>query len=214
MWESIWSKMFKNEVWHRMVTGLGLEPGLAGYDLYLVEKSERQTDKIIVLLFPGIRQAPAGLREALLMSLHSHVEKKEDELFFPAWKLTLNISSLRNGERIVISRPHILFSLEGSLKGSFETASLLYNDHSMLRAVCGGSVGGLCPPRTTPHTTGEVKDVCSIMLHGKGGMVRYHRFQRPGCPRVRELGATHEGIAIGPWRFERHPQLGIAPSEI
>lgn len=177
--------------------------GVVGWDLRSVVTDDVKIDKLVALLLPGEVQAPAGFREDFLKCLLPHAQKKQDELYFHEWKLTLNISSLREGDRIIISRPHLLFSLHDSLQGALKTTFLLYGGGPTLWDIGRGHIGGLCDGGQTPRTTGEVKDVCSILLYGKPGQMRYHRFQRPGCPAVREIPAVFDELSIGPWRFER-----------
>jgi hypothetical protein len=205
-WERFWSRIYKDTAWHRATIAHQLRPGLVGSDLYLVAVGDRQVDKLLALVFPGHVQSLDKIlpREKLLESLRPHVEIKKDEIFFPEWKLTLNISSLYSGERAVVSRPHLLFSLDGSLSESLKTTLLCYEENATLRDVPGGHIGGMCNRLETPKTLGDVKDVCSVLLFGTDGEARYHRFQRPGCPRVRAHLAEYRGQAIGPWRFERY----------
>ncbi|KAF4119895.1 hypothetical protein GMORB2_3583 [Geosmithia morbida] len=180
------------------VKRLGLTPAIVGFDLHLVAADDRQTDKVVALVFPGSTLVPDGLRDALVRCLRPHVERKRDEFFFAGWNLTLNISCLRGGDRILISRPHLLFSLSDALDGSLRTAYHVYGRGPELGSIRGGHVGGLCDGRGIPRTLGEVKDICSVLLPGTGGRHRYHRFQRPGCPSVREMTASHDGHEMGP----------------
>lgn len=200
-WSKMFSKMFSSRSWHRMLGRLGLTPAIVGFDLHLVAEDERQANKAVALVLPGLPCAPAGLRKALLKCLHPYVETKADELFFDSWNLTLNISSLRGSERIFISRPYLLFSLEDALDGYLRPALHVYGCADVLQNIRGGHVGGMCDKRI-PQTTGDVKDICFILLQGNNGL-RYHRFQRPGCPSVREMVASYGGQTIGPWCFWR-----------
>lgn len=208
MWGKVWSRMFKDMNWHRMCSERKITPGIVGFDLHLTAEGDTQTDKLIALLFPGLCQLLDKLppREKLLHSLHPYIEKKKDELFFPKWKLTLNISSMHGGNRVMISRPHLLFSLSDSLHESLKTALLHHDDNAKIWDVGRGLVGGLCNRQQTPRTLGDVKDVFSVLLQGVNGEIRYHRFQRPGCPKVREILAEYNGCIIGPWRFEKCTQ--------
>ncbi|KAG9249347.1 uncharacterized protein F5Z01DRAFT_669479 [Emericellopsis atlantica] len=202
-WRVVWGKFLKRSAWQQTMKKYNLVVGIVGWDLQSVAMDDVKMDKLVALLLPGEAQVPAGFREDFLKCLRPHVEKKKDELYFPEWRLTLNISSLRDGDRIVISRPHLLFSLQDSLQGALKTAFLFYDGEPTLWEIGGGHIGGLCDSGRTPRTTGEVKDVCSILLYGKAGRMRYHRFQRPGCPAVREFVSVDDGLPIGPWRFER-----------
>lgn len=210
-WGAFWSMMFRSTSWHRAVGRLGLTPAIVGFDLHLVAADERRTDKIVALVFPGSPRVPDGLRDGLVRCLRPHVERKRDEFFFAGWNLTLNISCLREGDRILISRPHLLFSLSEALDGSLRTAYHVYGRGPELGSIRGGHVGGLCDGRGIPRTLGEVKDICSVLLHGTDGRHWYHRFQRPGCPSVREITASHDGQdghdghEIGPRGFRRSP---------
>ena len=206
-WDAIWGKIVKRRPWQQMMGKYNVVIGLVGWDLQSVAMGDVKIDKLIALLLPGEVQAPAGFRDDFLQCLQPHEERKQDELYFPAWKLTLNISFLRDGDRIVISRPHLLFSLQDSLQGALKTSFLLHGGSPTVWDIGGGHIGGLCDSGHIPRTTGEVKDVCSILLYGRAGQMRYHRFQRPGCPAVREIPATYDGLLIGPWRFERSNTL-------
>jgi hypothetical protein len=199
--------MFKGRTWHKTVERLNLTPSIVGFDLHLLADDDSQIDKVIALLFPGVCCTPTGLKEELIKCLHKHVEKKKDELYFADWNITLNISSLQDGERIVISRPHLLFSLRDALNGCLRTTLLRDRGKATLWDIRGGRVGGLCDSLQIPRTIGEVKDVCSILLHGNNGQLRYHRFQRPGCPSVREISASYDGQDVGPWGFRRSRPL-------
>lgn len=207
LWARFWSRMFKNRSWHKMVERLHMTPAMVGFDLHLLGAGDMQTDKAIAILFPGVIEVPESVRESLIRSLRKHEEKKRDELYFAEWHLTLNISSLRAGDRIIMSRPHLLFSLQDALDGCLRSTLLSHSGRATLWDIRGGHVGGLCDGLQIPRTIGEVKDVCSVLLHGADGQLRYHRFQRPGCPSVREIQASYDGLMIGPWSFRRSSQL-------
>lgn len=97
------------------------------------------------------------------------MERKRDELYFPARKLTLNISFLRDSDRIVISCPHLVSSLQDSLQGALKSSFLLHGGGPTVWGIGVGHVGGLCDSGHTLRTTGEIKDVCSILLYGRAG---------------------------------------------
>jgi hypothetical protein len=194
--------MFKSAAWLEEMRRNHAIPGLVGDDLHLIDNDEH-TDTILALVLTGPWPARGGGRERLLCCLQPYKETKKDELYFPESQLTLNIASLHGESLAIISRPHLLFSLQSSLDGAVRTTVLLYGEDSVLRNIHRTYIGGLCEPQCTPLTISEVRDVCSILLHDGRGKLRYHRFQRPGCPAVREITASYEGRALGPWRFER-----------
>ncbi|KAH6879754.1 hypothetical protein B0T10DRAFT_464296 [Thelonectria olida] len=203
-WRRLWSKMFRNDGWHRHIEKAGLIPTLVGADLHLLSDDDKSTLKFLVLVVPRKSDRVTLAMELFFRSLTSHTyDASLDQVTFSDWNLVVNVASLRASGTVVLEKPTRVFSRDQPLT----LTVLSYEAEAQLRDMRPGFFGGLC--RGLPRSTNDIQDVFSVMLKGGGGKTIYQKFERPGCPPVQDIMATYLGEEIGPWRFAtNHCDMG------
>ena len=178
---------------------------LVGASLHMLEKGDTQTCKTlaVVVYHPRGGHCIRRAKEGFLQSAHNHTVLGEDrnEIYLHRWKLTVNISGLDGTPAIVMTSPASLFSFEGQMS----TTILRYEGKGKLHKVDRGLIGGLCDAH--PEEVDDVDEVCSILLPCEPATKRYYRFESYDCQPVMEMIAMKDGEKLGPWRFERLPEL-------
>ncbi|KAI5455673.1 hypothetical protein BGZ63DRAFT_397666 [Mariannaea sp. PMI_226] len=196
-WRQVWSKMFRNDDWHRYLEKIELMPTLVGVDLHLLSGDDQLTPKYLALAVPRNSNEVAISMDLFFCSLTEHTyDAVLDEVTFTDCNTVVNIRSLRTSGKVLMKDPALLFSQIQPLT----LAILSYESEARLKDMRPGSFGGLC--KGLPRSSTDIHDVCSVMLKGKGETTVYQVFERIGCPPVREITATYLGEKIGPWRFE------------
>ena len=176
---------------------------LVGHSLHGLQKGDTETRKTlaVIVYHPRGGRLLSKAKEGFLRSAHDHSVIGSNEIYLHRWKLTINVSGLDGAQTIVMTSPALLFNLDGEIS----TTMLRYEGKGKLHNVDRGLIGGLCD--THPDTVDDVDEVCSVLLPCEPTTKRYYRFETHDCPPVMEMIAMKDSRNLGPWRFERLPEL-------